>query len=78
MERNNKKKYVQIHIETSTNKIFTMLNEIDSDNESDIEYVAEEPVPETKKTVTTFSHQKLIFIWKVPPRVVILSHQRRN
>ena len=55
-----------------------MLNEIDSDNESDIEYVSEEPVPETKKTVTTFSRQKLIFILKVPPRVVILSHQRRN
>ena len=74
MERNSKEKYVQIDQETSTNKIFAMLDKIDSDNESDInklleesdtEYVAEEPVPKTKED----SHNILI------PE---LSHQRRN
>ena len=65
MERNNKEKYVQIDQETSTNKIFAMLDKIESDNESDInklleesdtEYVAEEPVPKTKED----SHNILI------------------
>ena len=58
MESSNKKKYVQIDRETSSNKIFAMLDEIDSDNQSDIdnliedsdaEYAVEEPVPETKE-----------------------------
>ena len=54
MESNNRKKYVMINRETGSNDIFTMLDAIGSDNESDIdnlledsdtEYVAEEPVP---------------------------------
>ena len=58
MELNNKKKYVQIDRVTSSNKIFAMLVEIDSDNESDIdnyledsniEDAVEEPVPETQE-----------------------------
>lgn len=36
MEPHNKKKYVHFDRETSTNKIFAMLDEIDNDNESDI------------------------------------------
>ena len=54
MESNNRKKYVMINRETGSNGIFAMLDAIGSDNESDIdnlledsdtEYVAEEPVP---------------------------------
>ena len=54
MESNNRKKYVMINRETGSNDIFAMLDAIGSDNESDIdnlledsdtEYVAEEPVP---------------------------------
>lgn len=88
MERSNKKKYKHIDREASTNKIFALLDKIDSNNESEndnfledsnIEYVAEEPVSETKPdNHNILTHLKLPFLLKVPPRVVKQNYQRRN
>lgn len=88
MEHSNKKKYKHIDRETSTNKIFALLDTIDSNNESDndnfleysnIEYVAKEPVSETKPdNHNILIHLKLPFSLKVPPRVVKQNYQRRN
>ena len=58
MERNNRKKYIHIDRETGSNEIYAMLDEIESDTESDIEnlledsdteYISEEPIPENKR-----------------------------
>ena len=55
MERNNRKKYIHIDRETGSNEIFSMSDKIESETESDIEnfledsdmeYIAEEPIPE--------------------------------
>ena len=62
MERKNRKKYIDR--ETSSNGIFAMLDKIESETESDIEnlledsdteYIAEEPIPDNKEE----SHQLL-------------------
>ena len=45
-ERNNRKKYIHIDRESGSSKIFAMLDEIDSD--TDTEYIAEEPNPDNK------------------------------
>ena len=45
-ERNNRKKYIHIDRESGSSKIFAMLDEIDSD--TDTEYIAEEPIPDNK------------------------------
>ena len=42
MERNNQKKYNQIDQETGSNNIYTMLDEFESDTESDIESLLED------------------------------------
>ena len=64
MERNNRNKYIHVDRETGSNEIFVMLDKIDSEAESDIEnlledsdteYIAEEPVPDNKEE----SHQLL-------------------
>ena len=58
MERNNRKKYIHIDQETGGNEIYAMLDEIESDTESDIEnlvedsdteYISEEPIPDNKE-----------------------------
>ena len=58
MERNNRKKYIHIDRETGSNEIYAMLDEIESDTESDTEnlledsdtgYISEEPVPDNKE-----------------------------
>ena len=58
MERNNRKKYIHIHWETGSNEIYAMLDEIESDTESDIEnlledydteHISEEPIPDNKE-----------------------------
>ena len=58
LERNNRKKYIHIDRETGSNEIYVMLDEIESDTESDIEnlledsdteYISEEPIPENKR-----------------------------
>ena len=55
MERNNRKKYIHIDRETDSNEIFSMSDKIESETESDtenfledsdMEYIAEEPIPE--------------------------------
>ena len=60
MERNNRKKYINIDCETGSNEIFAMLdqteNETDSDIEnlledSDTEYIAEEPILDNKEEI---------------------------
>ena len=60
MERNNRKKYINIDCETGSNEIFAMLdqteNETDSDIEnlledSDTEYIAEQPIPDNKEEI---------------------------
>ena len=64
MERNNRNKYIHVDRETGSNEIFVMLDKIDGEAESDIEnlledsdteYIAEEPVPDNKEE----SHQLL-------------------
>ena len=56
--RNNRKKYIHKDCETGSNEIFTMLEKIESETESDIEdllkdseteYIEEEPVQDNKK-----------------------------
>ena len=42
MERNNRKKYIHIDRETGSNEIYAMLDEIESDTESDIENLLED------------------------------------
>ena len=42
MERNNRKKYKHIDRETGSNEIFTMLDKIESESESDIENLLED------------------------------------
>ena len=42
MERNNGKKYIHIDRETGSNEIYAMLDEIESDTESDIENLLED------------------------------------
>ena len=58
VERNNRKKYIHIDRETGSNEIYVMLDEIESDTESDIEnlledsdtqYISEEPIPNNKE-----------------------------
>ena len=58
MERNNRKKYFHIDRETDSNEIYAMLDEIESDTESDIENlledsdtenISEEPIPDNKE-----------------------------
>ena len=58
MERNNRKKYIHIDRETGSNEIYAMLDEIESDTESDIEnlledsdteYISEEPIPDNQE-----------------------------
>ena len=58
IERNSRKKYIHIHFETGSNEIFSMLQKIKSETESDIEnlledsdteYIAEQPIPDNKK-----------------------------
>ena len=58
MERNNRKKYIHIDRETGSNEIYAMLDEIESDTESDIEnlledsdteYISEKPIPDNKE-----------------------------
>ena len=58
MERNHRKKYIHIDRETGSNEIFAILDEIESDTESDIknlledsdiEYISEEPIPDNKE-----------------------------
>ena len=58
MERNNRKKYIHIDRETGSNEIYAMLDEIESDTESDIENlledsntqcISEEPIPNNKE-----------------------------
>ena len=58
IERNSRKKYIHIHCETGSNEIFSMLQKIKSETESDIEnlledsdteYIAEQPIPDNKK-----------------------------
>ena len=53
MERNNRKKYIHMDRKTGKNEIFAMLEKIESETESDIEnlledsdteYIAEEPI----------------------------------
>ena len=40
--------------------------------------IAKDKCLKLRKIMATYSHLELRFILKVPPRVVILSHQRRN
>ena len=58
MERNNRKKYIHIDRETGSNEIYAMLDEIESDTESDIEnlledsdteYISEKSIPDNKE-----------------------------
>ena len=58
MERNNRRTYIHIDRETGSNEIYAMLDEIESDTESDIEnpledsdtqYISEEPIPNNKE-----------------------------
>ena len=58
MERNSRKKYIHIDRETGSNEIYAMLDEIESDTESDIEnlledydteHISEEPIPDNKE-----------------------------
>ena len=63
MERNNRKKYIHIDRETGSNEIYAMLDEIESDTESDIEnedsdtdHISEESISDNKKE----SHRVLI------------------
>lgn len=66
MEKGNRKKYVRIDCETGSNQIFAMLDEIESEPESEIdnlledsdtEFVAEEEIPEDNEET---HHQVLI------------------
>ena len=58
MERNNRKKYIHIDRETGSNEIYAMLDEIESETESDTEnlledsdteYISEGPIPDNKQ-----------------------------
>ena len=58
MERNNIKKYIHIDRQTGNNKMFAMLDKIDYETEKNIknlledsntEYIAEEPIPDNKE-----------------------------
>ena len=58
MAKNNQKKYIHIDRETGSNEIYAMLDEIESDTESDIEnlledydteHISEEPIPDNKE-----------------------------
>ena len=58
MERNNRKKYIHIDREAGSNEIYAMLDEIETDAESDIENlleysdtenIPEEPIPDNKE-----------------------------
>ena len=42
MERNNRKKYIHIDRETGSNEIYAMLDEIESNTESDTENLLED------------------------------------
>ena len=64
MERNNRRKCINIELGTGSNQIFSMLDKIESETESDIgnrledsetEYITEEPIPDNKEE----SHQFL-------------------
>ena len=57
MERNNIKKYIHIDRQTGNNNMFAMLDKIDYETEKNIknlledsntEYIAEEPIPDNK------------------------------
>ena len=67
MERNNRKKYIHKDREKDSNEIFVMLDKIESETKSEIEnlsedsdteYMAEEPIPDNKEE----SHSSIIWI----------------
>ena len=60
MERNNRKRYIYTDSETGSNKIFSMLDKIESETvkeiknllqNSDTEYKAEEPITDLSKDI---------------------------
>ena len=75
VERNKRKKYIHIDRETGSNEIYAMLDEIESDTESDTEnlledsdteYISEEPISDNKEE----SHRVLI-----PEATVHVEHE---
>ena len=80
MKRNDRKKHIHIDRETGSNEIFAMIGKTESETESDTEnlledsdreYIAEEPIPDNKKE----SHQLLILKVK---SWIQMSHQLKN
>ena len=61
MEINNRKKYIHIDCETGSNEIFTTLDKIETESDiknlledSDTEYITEEPFRTKKKKTINF------------------------